>query len=208
MSYGFNFRATSGFVTDNAGETYSLGVTYPETRNGITFGWDTDITGQARDRNSGVDRRFAGLNQQANSGVTVVFRIDLPATGNYDVSFALGDVSGGQYIDAEVGDNGSYVTIADQVGVLADNYVDATGVTRTSNADWISNQVARNQTFASTILQLRLAGLTSTLNSSAVTHLLLTSTAGAFDAATFQAVLMQTQGGAAMIGRACRGVYG
>ncbi len=30
----------------------------------------------------------------------------------------------------------------------------------------------------------------------------------AYDAATFQAMLMQTQGGAAMIGRACRGVYG
>jgi hypothetical protein len=30
----------------------------------------------------------------------------------------------------------------------------------------------------------------------------------AYDAATFQAMLAQTQGGAAMIGRACRGVYG
>ncbi len=29
-----------------------------------------------------------------------------------------------------------------------------------------------------------------------------------YDAATFQAMLAQTQGGAAMIGRACRGVYG
>ena len=37
---GFNFRATSGFVTDAGDETYDVGSAYPVTRTGRTFGWE------------------------------------------------------------------------------------------------------------------------------------------------------------------------
>jgi hypothetical protein len=97
---GFNFRQTSGFVTDGANETYVLsGDSYPATRNGVTFGWEDAPSGD-RDRNSGIDRRLAGMNfvSSAAGASAYRFRVDLPAAGDYAVRLAIGDEANGSNV--------------------------------------------------------------------------------------------------------------
>ena len=158
---GFNFRATAAYVTDGANETYSLGVVYPETRNGVTFGWDADISANTRDRDSTVDRRLAGIHQ-VGSGAQKLFRVDLPNTGTFDVRLANGDTASGQdqqYIELR-DDTTVFRTIDDAGGVVADNYNDATGVNRTEAA-WPADNAADQRVFASTIFRLALAKTTA-----------------------------------------------
>ena len=88
---GFDFRNTSTFVTDPPGDTYVLsGTAYPTTFNGITFGWTNVNLVQARDRSTSVDPRLAGINF-VNNGSPATFYVDLPASGTYNLSLAMGD---------------------------------------------------------------------------------------------------------------------
>ena len=87
---GFDFRNTTGFVTDPSGATYVLPTTaYPTTVNGVTFGW-TKNSAQGRDRNATLDPRLAGVNF-ANNGSPATFYVDLPSAGTYNLSLAMGD---------------------------------------------------------------------------------------------------------------------
>jgi uncharacterized repeat protein (TIGR03803 family) len=88
---GFDFRASSNYVTDPPGDTYVLSTTaYPTTYNGTNYGW-TDITKiYARDRSTLVDPRLAGINYALN-GTPGTFYVDLPASGTYNLSLAMGD---------------------------------------------------------------------------------------------------------------------
>jgi len=88
---GFDFRASSGYVSDPPGDTYVLSSTaYPTSFNGTNFGWTNPDKVQARDRSTGVDPRLAGINYASN-GTPGVFYVDLPASGTYNLSLALGD---------------------------------------------------------------------------------------------------------------------
>ena len=146
-----NFRQTSGYVTDGAGETYCLAEVYPVTRGGQTFGWDVAVS--TRDRSTGVDVRHAGINFNANSNERV-FRIDLDASGDFDLTVAAGDVSNGndnQYIRVYDGDPGTLIHTIGKANVPLGDFLDATGVIRTSSADWVSNHVKQSLTFSTTI---------------------------------------------------------
>lgn len=91
-----NFRSTSGYVTDGAGQTYCLGSAdvYPVTRGGLTFGWIlAHEADSARNRNAGNDPRLAGQNSATNDGTPSQFQLDLPASGSYTIHLALGDAS-------------------------------------------------------------------------------------------------------------------
>jgi hypothetical protein len=97
VNIGFNFRATSGFVTDNANEVYVLDTdTYPTTRGGFTFGWVQTGTRpvSSADRTTGVDVRLAGINYCQDWAATTetYFRVDL-TPGTYNVRIAVGDAS-------------------------------------------------------------------------------------------------------------------
>src|SRR6056297_20748 len=85
-SAAINFRATSGYIADGTGETHCIGDLYPTTRDGITFGWDSN-TIESRDRANSVDRRLAGMNFIRNGGVNI-FYADLPSSGDYLITFA------------------------------------------------------------------------------------------------------------------------
>jgi hypothetical protein len=90
----FNFRASSTFggfdTAEGANETYVLfDDVYPTTRKAVTFGAISGAA-QARDRNSGIDRRLAGVHF-TDPGSPVSFRVDLPAAGDYLINLALGD---------------------------------------------------------------------------------------------------------------------
>lgn len=91
---GFNFRSTAAYVGDKAGETYEIASTaYPQTRNGVRFGWASTGGVGTRDRSTAVDRRLAGMD--FNDGGQA-FRVDLPGPGLYHFRLALGDDGSGQ----------------------------------------------------------------------------------------------------------------
>ena len=88
---GFDFRSTSTYVTDPPGDTYVLPSTaYPTTFNGVNFGWTNVNLVQGRNRSMGVDPRLAGMDFASN-GSPATFYVDLPASGTYNLSLALGD---------------------------------------------------------------------------------------------------------------------
>jgi hypothetical protein len=169
---GINFRATSGYVTDGANETYCLlNDTYPVTRGGVTFGWDnlSGVGGGAVDRNNALDRRLAGINYLSNGGVNQPFRLDLATSGSYNVRIAVGDAGGAntQYVTVQ-DDTTTFITISG-VATTTEHFVDASGVTRTSAADWVSNNVAVTRTFSSTILRVNIA-FTSASQATTLAH--------------------------------------
>jgi hypothetical protein len=177
--FKFNFRATTGFVTDGANSTYVIISpldTYPQTRNGITFGYTATVGLDSRDRASGNIPELAGIHFVANGGTgPSTFRVDLPNTGGWDVRLGCGDASGVQTIKLEVRDNATaFITISDVTTSGANTFLDATGVERT-NANWSANNVAVNRNFVSTILNLLIQEPTT--NASCVAHLSVESTA-------------------------------
>jgi uncharacterized membrane protein len=88
---GFDFRNTSSFVTDPSGDTNVLATTaYPTKGNGVTYGWVTTSPVSARDRSTSVDPRLAGINY-VNNASPATFNVQLPSSGTYNVSLAMGD---------------------------------------------------------------------------------------------------------------------
>lgn len=164
---GFNFRATLGYVTDGTDETAVLGnMVYPTvTSHGHTVGWNTNVASQDRDRNSGNDRRLAGFNFATNDGSdTQTFRIDLPdGPGKYLMKVAAGDALFSQNVYIEIYDNSTLLaTVSGSTGGVQ-RFIDATGVVRT-NTDWASTNSGIVRTFASSICNVKLGPLSSTLS--------------------------------------------
>jgi hypothetical protein len=89
------------------------------------------------------------------------YRIDLPATGQYSIRLALGDATSNQTgLKCELLDNTTvFATPVNNGNLLpAGDYIDATGVIRTSEADWTANNAAVLRTFTSTIFIIRVGG--------------------------------------------------
>lgn len=151
---GINFRASSGYVTDGANETYSLHEAAEQTRNGVTFQWETTCGGdQSRDRDAGTDRRLAGINYCQNTSQGV-FRVTLPAAGTYKIRLAMGDATIGLFGDRQYlaiyDDTTLKTTAIDYVFDQNDSYfLDATATMRTE-ANWPSQNAQATVTFAST----------------------------------------------------------
>ena len=88
---GFDFRATSNYVTDPPGDTYVLSsTTYPTTFDGTNYGWTNAYLVQSRNRNASLDPRLAGINFATN-GAPASFDVQLPSPGTYNLSLAMGD---------------------------------------------------------------------------------------------------------------------
>jgi hypothetical protein len=151
---GFNFRNTSGYVTDLGNDTYVLpSDTSATTRNGVTFQWDGSPN-TPRDRNAGVDAKLAGMHGEDTTERT--FSVTLPATGDYKIKFALGDQASAQgnmrirILDDATG----LIDLNSKTTTGAAYFFDATNVERTSVADWVSNNAAATHTFATTSFKL------------------------------------------------------
>lgn len=218
MAQGFDFRATSAFVSDPAGTTYVLTAnTYPTTRAGATFGWtDPFSVRDARDRSAAGDARLAGIVFTSSASGTLLFTYDLPAAGTYDINLALGDFSGASSPVCKIRDNTTVLTTISGMSPAANNYVDATGVTRTAAA-WPGSNAAFRATFASTKLVLEMGPQIA--NITAIAHLLVTEVnASSFAGAatlgpvaaggSLQAVLSAFAGGATLGAVAAGGSLG
>jgi len=169
---GFNFRTTSGYVTDGTDETYVLEADgYPITRDSKTFGWDAAMDGVNRD--SGVDRRFAGIHYTPNDGTQRTFRVDVSAA-EYNIRTAIGDTGfaqGYQYFQFK-DDTTVISTVDDTDGTSTDNYTDASGVNRTEAA-WAADNAAVNHTFSSTIFRVIIGSTALQSDSTTIAHLFL-----------------------------------
>lgn len=153
LTAAINFRATSGYVTDGTGETYSLGEIYPVTRGGYTFGWSVDLTGSSRDRASGNDARLAGLVFTNNTAH--YFRIDLPATGTYDVRVAAGDAAAtGNGALWDLNDTTTVLASLTKDSLTAQHFIDATDVDLI-NTSWPGSNTKITGVFATTQFRLK-----------------------------------------------------
>lgn len=182
---GFNFRTTSGFVTDGANETYVLeGDAYPTVRNGVTFGWNTatcitDTGGGGRDRDAGIDRRIAGMNFVGNQLNQCTFQVDLPAAGTYLISLGMGDAGGNAKSNyVVVKDNTTaLITFAPLATLSTPTFGDAAGNTYTA-ANWTTSQTSVSKTFATTTFNLVLgSGLTPDGTDSSIDHIFISQVA-------------------------------
>ena len=152
---GFDFRGTPGYVTDPANCTYFIADAYPTTRNGVTFGWeDSSPVGYGADRSNTIDPRLAGINFFLNVG-SYRFRVDLPASGTYLVSLAVGDATNAwasQY--CQIRDNTTALKTVSG-STAAGYFIDAQG-NNLSAAAWPGSNVAYSGSFASTIFRAAL----------------------------------------------------
>ena len=167
---GFNFRSGSTYVTDGANCTYATTDAYPTTRNGVTFGWDIGVS--ALDRNSGIDSRLAGINYKFTPAAT--FRVDLPATGDYNVYAACGDAGSANRCAWDFKDTST--TFAQTTGVTSGSlrWKDITN-TELTDSTWPSSNTPVLRTFASTILNVV---QTYTADNNVIAHLFVSQAGG------------------------------
>jgi hypothetical protein len=154
---GFNFRSSSGFVTDGTNESFVGFDVYPNVYgNGATAGWTNAVACSLniRDRDSSVDRRLAGI-QFTVSATDCVYQIDLPAAGAYDIRLAAGDGTSSTWV--------GHVQIKDGSSVLVDishntesGWRDATDTLYSAMA-WPGSNTAARVNFSGSTLTLRLS---------------------------------------------------
>lgn len=171
FSAGFDFRATSGYVTDVAPNTYCLAAdTYPTSRGGFTFGWDGTVGIDGRDRNAGVDVRLAGIVFGLNTATIFTWRLDLPAPGTYQITLALGDGNANpqkNYFGLQ--DTFTSLLSFSPVSTTGSTWADATG-TLLNAAAWPGSNTPVSKVFATSILRITLSGTVDT-DSSCIAYL-------------------------------------
>jgi len=175
-----NCRATAGYVTDGAGQTYCLPTdVYPVTRGGQTFGLNTTISDGGRDRSLTVDVRLAGQIHATNNGTQYTLRVDLDETGLHNITLAIGDATTAQgYQYVELYDNATLITtIDDTTGTAAGGFDDANGTEWTA-ANWPGSNTKLQHNFTSTILNITFGAPAAQLNSTTIAHVATTYTGG------------------------------
>lgn len=157
MADSVNFRATSGYVTDAATDTYDLGAAYPVTRGGLTFGWATSNAANMRDRGNLTQPRVSGMGFVSNGGATKDWKIDLPSgAGTYDVRLALGDGAGPSSPKCLIMDGATTLATVSTVGQGANFFQDAAGTANQSPNTWYASNATVQLTFAGSQMTLRL----------------------------------------------------
>lgn len=144
FTVGFDFRATSGFVTDPSNCFPELGSAYPSTYGTTTAGWTTlpGGAGNPADRNASNDARLAGIDYASPSD-THAFRVHLPATGSFTIIVAMGDATGGA--------TNQYMTLADGVGGTVFDTLTNVVTGNNTFADSAGNVIAEASFFASQV---------------------------------------------------------
>lgn len=185
---GIYFRLTDN-QTDPADydAEVSLSNNYPRTSaQGNSVGYEDIFFGQtdARDRDVGSVVALRGIHFLPNSsGGNNIYRIDLPSTGSYVIKLALGDEGGMQNCRCRLLDNATQFADIDAATGGAANFIDATGVNRTSQADWVSNNVGITHTFSSTILRIWMGASAAVSGVSCISEIYIAASGGGGGAA-------------------------
>jgi hypothetical protein len=173
---GIYFRATDDQVdpSNYDAEIYSAGAgnsNYPRaSAQSNNVGWEAISGGSlsVADR-SGSVVELKGIAYFANNtGTYADYRITLPSTGTYRVRLAMGDADNGQLVRARLYDDVTSFADIEADTASAARYMDATGVVRTSQADWVSNNAYVERTFASTIFRVRIGEYSGNSGNSAI----------------------------------------
>lgn len=157
---GFAFRATAGFVTDAANDTYVVADAYPTTRNGVTFGYVGSMTGISFiDNSTTVDPRLAGKNEVGNAAfIFPDFRIDLEGADQYDIRLANGSLTYGQfeqYVQIRDGTTTPVLTLNNAARPqTAGDFFDAANV-KLNQTTWPGSNAAVRVTFTGAVAHLR-----------------------------------------------------
>lgn len=197
-SYGFNFRASSGYVTDPAGTTYAYAFnfatdTYPDAAIsaalGINAGWYGTSGMSSFDISTGIDARLAG-GQWLNAANQVNgFRADV-AAGDVDVRCAIGFqtyATPGDYFEVFDNTTSRGVLVNDSDGHAGSNFYDATGTLRTTAA-WPGSNAATRINVSSGIF-IGKVGRGSGGDRTAIAHLYVEEVSGGATAAGFRSLL-------------------
>jgi hypothetical protein len=174
---GFDFRNTSGYVTDPANCTYVLLET-SATRGGFTFGWDQVANNVGvSDRNSGTDARLAGVFIDYGPPVSTFTVSSGFSAGTYNIDLALGDYSYTHAnLKAEFFDNTTSLFAVSGSTSGSNRFLDATGVARTPSG-WVSSHALKtSQSFASSTFVVKIGDGT---NTSTIAHVRWTTSGGA-----------------------------
>jgi hypothetical protein len=186
-SKGFNFRNTSGYVTDNGNQVGVITTTTYPTVGSIggqivTYGWESVSTDMGRDRIATAPYvpRLSGLAQIGNGDALTeaVFRVDLPSTGLYAITIGAGDYSFGNRAYFQIRDTSSALFSVGDTAVAQQYYADACGTVHTSAANWVANNVPRTANFSTTIF--RFANLRPSTTSSVIAHISIMPAAARF----------------------------
>lgn len=154
---GIDFRATAGFVTDPTNydpETSNdAAANYPRvTAQGNTVGFTSSTNGGfPLDRNAGNDARLAGMFTDSNANL-IVYEIDLPATGSYDIGIADGDASyarSNQKIEVFDTTTSLGVLFSGVATGGVNRFIDATGTVYAA-ANWPGSNTTVSKTFTTT----------------------------------------------------------
>ena len=151
---GFDFRSTSNFVTDPAGDTYVLPSTaYPTKGSGVTYGWVKTSGVSGSNRNAKLDPRLAGINYVSN-GAPGTFYVDLPSAGTYNLSLAMGDATYTQcYTQCQIQFlDGNTVLATVAMGRTLASYFYDTKANNWSAAQWPTKNVSQQVTLSGTRL--------------------------------------------------------
>lgn len=164
LNFGFDFRATSGYVTDPGYAVFVTDTTtdatmaYPHTfTNGggvaVVAGWDAGASSVvSRDRTTTYVTWGAG-SVILDSG-TATFRIDLPATGKYEVYTTWGDPGNGVTTNGLITDNGTTrVTITGTTtGGATGTFLDSNSIAMAAGSWWTNLPITVN--FTSTVMRV------------------------------------------------------
>lgn len=188
LPLSLNFRGTTAYVTDAAGETAvpsqnditsgTNGPPYPTTISGISMGWISTVGNNHYNASTTpTDKSFSGFctNESNNQGV---FQIDLPS-GDYDISFAGGDYAGSFLIGTmyvEFLDNTTSRFTLTTGTTAANEFVDHNNTLKSATT-W-SNASPRRITVSSGTLKIKV-GNNSAVFTGIMSHLQITAVAAA-----------------------------
>lgn len=159
---GIYFRSTDNQSDPtNYDAEVSVAENYPRvSAQGNNVGYEDNFFGGVGkvDRDVGSVVELKGFHQVSNSGGgSAIYRIDLPAPGTYNIRLALGEETSSQGPNrVRLLDNATQFAEIDASTSAAAKFIDATGIERTSQADWLSNNAPLQRVFASTIFRVKL----------------------------------------------------
>lgn len=99
-----------------------VGLPFGDRGNGYSYGWDTNVTADARDRNMVADQRYDTLIHTQKNGANHVWEIAVP-NGTYSVHLVAGDAG---FIDSVFRFNAEGTLILSGTPSAAKHWVEAT----------------------------------------------------------------------------------